>query len=192
MASTPRMVLARPHLTSQTSEQLKILYPGRLMISAAFVGLLSAAAVFLFLVVREQRRSAAVLAHTVPQKIAIRPKSDSGAKAAPATFAPAPTHPAAPAFERIDFSQHRSRSYHSVGPVRVRVLRTLNSGSCDLAVLVNNRRTKKLGVQPGQAIEVAIPRFKHPARMVIEGVAKNRVWGYLLAPKLEEAAAKAR
>jgi hypothetical protein len=175
------MVLARHSLAIKNTEPSKILAPNRLMVSAAVVAALSAAAVFVFLLFREQR---------LPIVANAGVHTGVGAIARPAAIRPGPSlqtfgNPRTNeiAFETFNFSLEKSRSYRAVGPVRVRLLRTDKSASYDVAILVHNKRTKKSRVRPGEPIAIALPGSRVDTRMVITRIAKNQVWGYLVTPK---------
>lgn len=181
----PRMILARYTLAAPNSEPIKLPVLGVLMLAALGVSAVCAAAVFLFLLLGEQHSpnpESKGIAESSTQAKTTTPtgaiKSLPRENAAPRTSSVTPA-----AFDQIDFSIFRSRSYRAVGPVRVRLLRTKKSDACDIAVLVNDKRTKRLGATVGTSIEIAIPGSLSHATLVVTGIAKNRAWGYLLAPK---------
>lgn len=178
------MILARYNLAAPNSEPLKVPVPAILMLSALGVSAFCAAAVFLFLLAGEQHApdptsksssvSSAPLTATKPTET--KPLQRNPAGAAQDSGVPVQ-------FERTDFSLFKSRSYRATGPVKIRLLRTKKDESCDIAVLVNNRRTKRLGATVGTAIEVTMPGSLPRATLVVTGIANNRVWGYLMAPR---------
>lgn len=173
------MVLARHSLAMKTTEPSKILAPTRLMLSASVVAALSAAAVFLFLLLREQRMP--VLANSGARAGASAQPGSMHASAAVPSLANPNTNQIA--FETFSFSLATSRSYRAVGPVRIRLLRTDKSDSYDVAILVKNKRTKKSRVRPGEPIAIAIPGSRVDSRMVVTRIVKNQIWGYLVTPK---------
>lgn len=143
------------------------------MLFAAGIAVLSAAAVFLFFLLREQRAPIVVDAGT-------RTGTERSAPLAPGSGAPvAPTID----FKTVNFSLARSRSYRAVGPLRVRLLRTERSDSYDIAILVNRKRTKRSRMKPGEPIAIALPGVHPNTRIVVTRVAKNQIWGYLVTPK---------
>ena len=178
------MILARYNLAAPNSEPLKLPVSGVLMLSALGVSALCAAAVFLFLLAGEQHApnsgSNSSTLSTVPL-----PAASSRTNAAQQHQATVPPNPkVAPIeFERTDFSLLKSRSYRTAGPLRIRLLRTKKNETCDIAVLVNNKRTKRLGATVGTAIEIAMPGSLQRATVVVTGIANNRVSGYLMTPK---------
>lgn len=174
-----RMVLARHSLAVKTTEPSKILAPTRLMLSASVVAVLSAAAVFLFLLWREQRMP--VMANSGARaEVGAKPGSVHTGAAVRTLANP---NASQSAFETFSFSLARSRSYRAVGPVRIRLLRTDKSDSYDIAILVKNKRTKKSRVRPGEPIAIGIPGSRVDTRMVVTRIVKNQVWGYLVTPK---------
>ncbi len=174
------MVLARPTLAAKNTEPVKILAPSRMMLFAGGVAVLSAAAVFLFLILREQRTP--ILVNAGPASAGMRAQP-AASNAKPEIAASRIPNPDPADFDRFNFSLARSRSYRSVGPIRVRLLRTDKTDAYDIAILVKNKRTKKSRMKPGEPIEIAIPGSLPDSRMVVTRIAKNQVWGYLVTPK---------
>ncbi|HSU60079.1 MAG TPA: hypothetical protein VLI55_12255 [Bryobacteraceae bacterium] len=173
-------------MASQTSEPAKIPAPSRLMLLAAGIGVLSAMAAFLFLLLREQR---------VPIVVDIAAQASAGERVRPAAAngSPSTVRTATPNeidFETFNFSLARARSYRAIGPVRVRLLRTDRSNSYDVAILVKNKRMKRSRMRPGEPIAIAIPGTHPDTRMVVTRIAKNEIWGYLVMPKKGEAGGK--
>lgn len=180
------MILARYNLAAPNSEPLKLPVLGVLMLSALGVSVLCAAAVFLFLLAGEQHAGNSGSTANAVSDTALAVVKPSGAANAPQQeHAPVAQHPelAPTEFERTDFSLLKSRSYRAAGPLRLRLLRTKKNETCDIAVLVNNKRTKRLGATVGTAIEIPMPGSLTHATVVVTGIANNRVWGYLMAPK---------
>jgi hypothetical protein len=155
------------------------------MLSALGVSVLCAAGVFLFLLAGEQHTpspaaNVSAASNTLP---AARPPEGTKPSVQDTATA-APNLKAAPTeFEKTTFSLVKSRSYRAAGPVRIRVLRTKKNETCDLAVLVQNRRTKRLGVTVGTTIDIPMPGSLPHATVVVTRIENNRVWGYLVAPK---------
>jgi hypothetical protein len=180
------MILARYNLAAPNSEPLKIPVLGVLALSALGVSSLCAAAVFLFLLAGEQHATdTGSTANTVSNAALAAVNPSRGINPPQSQQIPAAEHPkVAPIeFERTDFSVLKSRSYRSAGPVRIRLLRTRKNETCDIAVLINNKRTKRLGATVGTAIDIGMPGSLPHASVVLTGIANNRVWGYVRAPK---------
>lgn len=178
------MILARYSLAAPSSGSLK--FPGLriLLLSALGVSALCGAAVFLFLLAGEQRAptpaSNSPVAST-PVPIA-RPSYETNS----ASRGPAATESskAAPVeFEKAEFLLVKSQPYQVAGPLRIRLLRTSRKKYCDLAVLVNAKRARRLSVTVGKAVDISIPGPLPHATLVVKRVASDRAWGYLIAPK---------
>jgi hypothetical protein len=162
---------------------MKIPSPGRVTLSAIGVCALSGAAVFLFLLLGEQR-----VPHASSYASASSPSSSAAAPAAGTTVQP--EQPAARplarepvALQKTNFSIARSRNFQRVGPVRVRILRISKNAACDITLLVNGKRTQRLGAGVGTQIELGVPGSASSATLVLTRIAKNRVSGYVVAQK---------
>lgn len=159
---------------------------GILALSALGVSAVCAATVFLFLVTGERHADTAsnrdAAAYNTPRTTA---KSSTAIDAVQPDHAVAPNNSkAAPVeFQRTDFSLIKSRSYRAAGPVRIRLLRTKNNRTCDLAVLVANQPARRLGTTIGAPVEVRLPGSGSRATLVVTRIANNRVWGFLMAQK---------
>jgi hypothetical protein len=84
---------------------------------------------------------------------------------------------------KTDFSIRKSRSYRAVGPLRVRLLKIRKNAACDIAVLVNGKRTEKLGATVGTTIKLEVPESASPATLVLTRITRTRVAGFVLAHK---------
>lgn len=185
------MILARYNLAAPGSESLKapaLKAPalGILLISALGVSALCGAAVFLFLLAGEQHPSipASSSASVASQPVAVAkpPFEADSTRRDPATAAR--TSKVTPfEFEKADFLLIKSRSYQAAGPLRIRLLKTSRKKTCDIAVLIDTKRARRLNVTVGKAIDIPVPGFLPHATLVVKGVAGNRAWGYLIAPK---------
>ncbi len=178
------MILARYNLSAPNSESLKIPLPGILMLSALGVSVLCAAAVFLFLLAGERHapdlaNGSAVSSATTATRPPVETDIQQRASALAARDSKAPTVE----FEKTAFSLVKSRSYRTTGPVRIRLLKTKRNETCDIAVLVRSKRTKRLGATVGTAIDIPMPGSLPHATVVVTEIENNRVSGYLMAPK---------
>lgn len=180
-----RMILARYNLSAPNSEPLKVSLPGILMLSALGVSVLCAAAVFLFLLAGEQHASEPASNGSTVSSTATptRPTGETNARRRDSALAARDSKVAPTEFEKTAFSLVKSRSYRTAGPVRIRLLKTKRNETCDIAVLVRNRRTKRLGATVGTVIDIPMSGSLPHATVVVTGIESNRIWGYLMAPK---------
>lgn len=172
-------------MSAPNSEPLKIPLPGILMLSALGVSVLCAVGVFLFLVAGEQHTpdpaSNGSSVSTAP--VAARPPVETAIQQRASPLAARDPKAAPIEFEKTAFSLVKSKSYRTAGPVRIRLLKTKRNETCDIAVLVRSKRTKRLGATVGTVIDIPMPGSLPHATVVVTRIENNRISGYLMAPK---------
>lgn len=180
------MILARYSLAAPSNGS-SLKFPGLriLLLSALGVSALCGAAVFLFLLAGEQRAPAPASNSSVASTQATITKpfyETHSASRDPATNTQ--SSQATPVeFEKAEFLLVKSQPYQVAGPLRIRLLRTSRKKYCDIAVLVNAKRARRLSVTVGKAVDISMPGPLPHATLVVKRVAGDRAWGYLIAPK---------
>ncbi len=84
----------------------------------------------------------------------------------------------------VEFSVKRSKRFQSVGPVSVQ-LRNADSkhGYYDVALIVDGHQLKKKHVNLYEPIWITTNQYSPPLELVVNGIGKNQISGYLSEPK---------
>ncbi len=151
---------------------------------AVAVAILCASSVFFILCQRDNSR---FLAISNPLKT-----TAANASARPAISVTAPPLPAKPADstavlpqptapQRVLFRLRRSKSFQTVGPIKVRLLRiNLRRSNADLSVMVNGRRFDRSHVALDRPLQVASSKGSGPSvELVLNAVTREGVSGYV-------------
>jgi hypothetical protein len=148
---------------------------------AVAVAALCATCVFFLLCQRDNSRFLAVSNPTKTIKVTqqtqlalARPQSTDEHASQPAP---------APAPQRLDFRLHRSRSFQTVGPVKLRLLRiNVRRSNADLSLMVNGRRTDRTHVGLDKPLQIGGGKGSgKPIAIVLSSLTKESVSGYLTA-----------
>lgn len=179
------MILARYSLAAPSNgSSLKFSGLRILLLSALGVSALCGVAVFLFLLAGEQRAPIPASnspAASSPVPIA-RPSYEANSASGDAATATESSKAAPVEFEKAEFLLVKSQPYQVAGPLRIRLLRTSRK-KCDIAVSVNAKRARRLSVIVGKAVDISMPSPLPHATLVVNRVAGDRAWGYLISPK---------
>ncbi len=176
------MVLARhPALPKDSGIPWRM--PARFLLSAAGISALSAIVVFMMFLIQEQHSSAkaAALAVRSPTKTAHPVKAPPPVEAPRPPVKTAPTA-AVPRTGMEDFDLSRSRQWKTIGTLKLRVTRIdLRHGSCDLSIFQPGHRILNSHLFIGSRLTIPADLGARATQIMITGVGKNRVSGYVLA-----------
>ena len=103
--------------------------------------------------------------------------SNTGPKSEPAAQKVAPLVP-----QRFGFTLRHSKFYQSVGPVKVKLLKTnLRHSNADLSVIVSGHRINRKAVPLDESLSLAPPRRNsHSITLILDGLSKDQVTGTVI------------
>ncbi len=83
-----------------------------------------------------------------------------------------------------EFSLTRSKHFQTVGPLTVQLRKAdTKHGSYDLRLTINGRQLEKKHVNLYEPIWITLNEYARPSELVVNGISKNQVWGYLSEPR---------
>ena len=148
---------------------------------AVAVAALCATCVFFLLCQRDNSRFLAVSNPT--KTVSVRQATQSALSLSPrADEGPSQPAPAA-APQRVDFRLRRSRSFQTVGPIKLRLLRiNVRRSNADLSLMVNGRRMDRTHVGLDKPVQIGGGKGSGtPVALVLSSLTKESVSGYVTA-----------
>lgn len=84
----------------------------------------------------------------------------------------------------VEFALTRSKRFQAIGPVTLQLRKTDAKHNCyDLRFTVNGRQLQKKRVNLYEPVWITLDERTPPLELVVNGLAKNQVWGYLSEPR---------